>query len=292
MDYKTALIRKQKVKPISITSASQYISSYDKMMDICDCSFKTLYVDIEDYLPILKDKIPLKSLQKYLENIAALNKFLRPEITDKQVDHFMKIKKEFDDEINVSNELSETQKEFIDVKWDDVLKIFNELKYGSLEQLILGMYCLIPPQRSMEYSQMWLRGPDTCPDDATGYINLNAKKPYMVLKRHKTVKEKGEFRIDLSQSKELCKLIYNSMINDERDYLFLNNFVKFNNTQLFNAWLIRHLKSILSNKAITTRSLRIISSNNDKTLVDQIKKAKDLNHSLLTHFKHYMKNIN
>lgn len=257
-------------------------------MHTCDCDFKTLYKNIEDFMPELKDHIHPKSLQKYLENIAALNKFLRPEYKESEIENFMKVKKEYDSEVNsTNNEITDKQQEFIDVTWDDVLKIFNSLEWGTEEHLILGMYCLIPPQRSMEYSQMWLNGPDSCPEDATGYINFSARQPYMILKKHKTMRDRGEFKINLTR--EICQLIIDSMIKDPRDYLFMNGYDKFNNPQSFNAWLIRHLKYIFENNAITTRSLRIISSNNDKTLVDQVKKAEDLNHSLLTHFKHYMK---
>lgn len=291
MDYKTAIICKQQVKPISLNSVSQYISCYDEMMDICDCSFYKLYREIDSFLSLLKIKIPLKSLQKYLNNMAALNKFLKPEITDEEVEHFMKVKKKFDEDIFDPNEVSEKQKEIKDVTWDDILGIFDELKYGSFPHLILAIYCLFPPQSNVEYLQMWLRGPDTCPDDATGYIDLIAKEPYMLLKRHKTVQEKGELRIDLSQSKELCKLIYNSMMNDGRDYLFMNNFVKFEkfeNTIRFNSWLIRHIKPLLTRKANYARCLRIISSNNDKTLVDHIKKVDALYNCVLKHIFYYL----
>lgn len=132
--------------------------------------------------------------------------------------------------------LTETQKKNF-VSWDDVIKTYNELKTEAeplfkLERLTLGQfrklqnfvllscYVLIPPRRSMDYSEFKIKDIDEATDNFMR--TKNKKKPStFVFNKYKNSGRMGSQEIVIPNS--LRNIINKWIAKNPYNYLIVNN---------------------------------------------------------------------
>ena len=146
------------------------------------------------------------------------------------------------------------------VPWPDVLAKERELaarEFGSLDHLLLAMYCLIEPLRQ-DYGKLRILVDRQPPEGAKGnylVINPECTRGRLVLNTYKTAKSYGRYERDLPPN--LLAVIKASLLTKPRAYLFVddsgqpyrikNSFTKFSNRILrrifgksFTVSLMRH----------------------------------------------------
>jgi integrase len=199
-----------------------------------------------------------------------------------------------------SNEPTPKQKESY-VSFDDVLKMRDSLKPGSMERLLLMMYTEIPPVRSDYYhTRIYREIPPTFGTSTENHIVLNKKSPFLVLEKYKTAKTYGLIVIDLPQ--KLVNEIEISLVEYPRNYLFTSPLGNpFDKENTFNKWANRILKRLFNKKNITLSMLRhIYISRRDlkleeKSGLEQQQIAKLMGHSIEQQRKYlwhsWLKNI-
>ena len=126
------------------------------------------------------------------------------------------------------------------IPYEEVCKVRDTIEKGDL-YLLLCMYTMIPPVRS-NYDSVRIYMNDEKPEDKnkTNYMLLNEKKQNckMVLNDYKTSKKNGQIVINIPS--DLCEVIFDSLNENPREYLFetkgkpytATNFNKWANTQL------------------------------------------------------------
>lgn len=149
------------------------------------------------------------------------------------------------------------------VSWKSVLAKHAELtafSYGSIDHLLLSMYCMIEPLRA-DYGNVHLtREPVTQNHKEGNFMSLPPAHPQLVLNEYKTSVRYGQFRRELPT--DLINIVLKSLEKDPREYLFVdesgrpytkkNSYVKFANRILeklfkkkFTIRMLRH--SFISN---------------------------------------------
>lgn len=142
----------------------------------------------------------------------------------------------------ISQELSEKQKDNL-ISQEEVMKVYNDLKaeatpllkkqilnraqFETLQKyILLSMYVLIAPRRSMDYASFKIRNFDETADSTDNYMvnyNKNKKKgnASFVFNTYKNSKRLGRQTID-NIPKPLEKLIDTWKLFNKSDYLLVN----------------------------------------------------------------------
>ncbi len=143
----------------------------------------------------------------------------------------------------ISQELSEKQKENL-ISQDEVMKIYNQVKSQAVpltkmnklnrkqfetiqNYVLLSLYVLIPPRRSMDYAMFKIRNFNEGQDSEDNYmVNYNKNKrkglATFVFNSYKNSKRLGRQVVD-SIPKDLEKIIEMWKQFNKTDYLLINN---------------------------------------------------------------------
>jgi len=213
------------------------------------------------------------------------------QLKEDKYEKYMELKK-VQDEIRLpivnkynSNEPTKKQQESY-VSFEEILKVRDSLKPGTMERLLLYMYSEIPPVRSDYYhTKIYREIPPTFGTSAENHIVINKKNPFLVLEKYKTAKTYGLLVIDLPQ--KLVNEIERSLVEYPRDYLFISPLGNpFDKQNTFNKWANRVLKKLFNKKNFTLSMLRhIYISRRDlkleeKSGLEQEQIAKLMGHSI------------
>jgi integrase len=205
-----------------------------------------------------------------------------------------KIKKPIDNKYK-SNEPTDRQKTAY-ITFEEVVKIRDALKDGSLEKLLVSMYTEIPPVRS-DYlaTAIYTRKPkETAVEE--NYIINRKKKPILVLQKYKTSSKYKTITIPIPLS--LKKQIDLSLQENPRKYLFVSTrnkkpYSEFKNPEKsFNAWANYVLKQVFKNDNFHLTMLRhlyILRKDlklEEKSLLEREKLANIMGHSVLQQEKY------
>jgi hypothetical protein len=191
---------------------------------------------------------------------------------------------------------SERQRSAI-ISWDDILRVRDNLTYGSDEHLLLSMYTIVPPRRQLDYYQIRVYSdPAEKPDRAQTHVHLaGAKGPYILVTRFKTDKFYRPFYNKLPD--ELVKIIKQNLDNNPREYLFVgaknrpfttaNGFTKYSNNIL---------KRLFNNKYMTVNILRhasatYINQKPDVTFGERERHAYQMGHSINKQLSYEIKQV-
>jgi len=123
------------------------------------------------------------------------------------------------------------------ITWDEVLKVYESLRTEAeplfkLEKLnkkqfnklqdfvLLSMYVLIPPRRSLDYAQFKTRNPDLEKDN---YMVMKGRKKEatLIFNAYKNSKRLGKQEVKISN--QLRNIINKWMLKNPNDYLIVNN---------------------------------------------------------------------
>jgi len=133
-----------------------------------------------------------------------------------------------------------------DIKWEDILKVRDELPLGSTK-LLLSFYTMIPPERGGDFHSCFLMPegaekeyPDAC---AGNYIIIKHDAPWeLYLNEYKTKKRLGTIKIDLPEELILMVSEYHVMIQEPSSgYLFENEKGEPFTRGTFSTWAVRRL---------------------------------------------------
>lgn len=132
--------------------------------------------------------------------------------------------------------LTKTQEENF-ITWDEVMKIYENLRTEAeplfkLEKLnkkqfnklqdfvLLSMYVLIPPRRSLDYAQFKIRNPDVEKDN---YMIMKGRKKEatLIFNAYKNSKRLGKQEVKISNA--LRNIINKWMLKNPNEYLIVNN---------------------------------------------------------------------
>lgn len=123
------------------------------------------------------------------------------------------------------------------ITWEEVMKVYDNLRteaeplfkieYPNKKQfnklqdfVLLSMYVLIPPRRSMDYTQFKIRNPDLEKDN---YMVTKGKKKEatLIFNAYKNSKRLGRQEIKISN--QLRNIINKWITKNKHDYLIVNN---------------------------------------------------------------------
>ena len=172
------------------------------------------------------------------------------------IDEFRIIKDPIDKKYK-SNAPSDRQRNAY-VSYNELIKIRDKLKEGTLSRLLLFMYTAIPPVRSDYYkTRIYKKKPSNSISDETNYIVM-VKNPYLVLNKYKTAKTYKSIVIDIPD--DLKREIEISLDKYPREYLFVStrNLLPFDKENTFNKWANRTLKTIIKKDGFNLTMLRHI----------------------------------
>jgi hypothetical protein len=145
------------------------------------------------------------------------------------------------DDKEINQELTEKQKKNL-ISQEDVMKIYNQLKAEATPLLklqhlsknqfnllqsyvLLSLYVLIAPRRSLDYTMFKIRNFDTSPQSSDNYMfnfNRSKKKPSsFVFNSYKNANRMGRQIIEIPKSLE--KIINEWSKYNKSDYLLVNN---------------------------------------------------------------------
>ena len=228
-----------------------YMASIRKIQQICDCDAESIEGLIKNRKKIIDSlgevQTPMVRKSKISVIIAILD--------DKHNEHseelaealkdYRKVMTEDANKVNkreISQELSEKQKDNL-ISQEEVLKVYNDLKaeatpllkkqilnraqFETLQKyVLLSMYVLIAPRRSMDYASFKIRNFDETADSTDNYMvnyNKNKKKgnASFVFNTYKNSKRLGRQTID-NIPKPLEKLIDTWKLFNKSDYLLVN----------------------------------------------------------------------
>jgi len=228
-----------------------YMASIRKIQQICDCDAESIEGLIKNRKKIIDSlgevQTPMVRKSKISVIIAILD--------DKHNEHseelaealkdYRKVMTEDANKVNkreISQELTEKQKDNL-ISQEEVLKVYNDLKaeatpllkkqilnraqFETLQKyILLSMYVLIAPRRSMDYASFKIRNFDETADSTDNYMvnyNKNKKKgnASFVFNTYKNSKRLGRQTID-NIPKPLEKLIDTWKLFNKSDYLLVN----------------------------------------------------------------------
>lgn len=188
------------------------------------------------------------------------------------------------DKRELTQELSDKQKEHL-ISQEEVMKVYNQLKAEAIpltkkstltrkqfetlqNYVLLSMYVLIPPRRSMDYTVFKIRNFNEASDSEDNYMvnyNKNKKKGLVsfVFNTYKNSKRLGRQVIN-DIPKTLERLIEMWKTYNKSDYLLINNQGKPVSQSRIASWL----NDIFGGRQISTSMLRHIFLTNKYKDVD------------------------
>jgi len=136
----------------------------------------------------------------------------------------------------VKQKLTKSQEENF-ITWEEVMKIYENLRteaeplfklsklnkkqFSKLQEFVLlSMYVLIPPRRSLDYSQFKIRNPDLEKDN---YMITKGKKKEatLIFNAYKNSKRLGKQEVRISN--QLRNIIQKWMLKNPNEYLIVNS---------------------------------------------------------------------
>ena len=235
-------------KNISQSSVRTYLSAIKSVAKAINKTIETpediiaYHENIIDFLNTQKLNVRKTKLSAFIVSIdkgKKDGKSLNTEQVDKVLVKFRDIitkdGKDYEEQ-ELKQTLTETQKKNF-IEWDDVMKIYEELKTEAeplfkLERLNLGQfrklqnyvlvscYVLIPPRRSMDYVEMKIRNINEASDNFMR--TKNKKKPStFVFNKYKNSGRLGSQEVVIPNT--LRNIIMKWMEKNPYDYLIVNN---------------------------------------------------------------------
>lgn len=245
------------------------------------------YVDF-----IVSDAIPLNTQDAILATMLSVMthsslKEKHPDMYDAWSFEFKKVNQEKQD--NARSNIPSTKQSKCIVKWNDVLKIRDNLELGSDEHLLLSMYTYIPPRRQLDYARLRVYfDPDYEPVKDHNHFHVYSNKhksAYIFINEYKTSKSYMD-HFDTEIPNELVKAVIVSFQKRPRREMFVTSkgcpFTDANHFQIYSNKL---LKEIFGNMYISVTSLRHSFATFLKTLTnlsvnEHDKYARKMGHSL------------
>lgn len=281
------IITKLKEKKLSDNSIKLYMTILKNLNDKREIrNFKFLEKP-KKILEKIKD-YKLTTQRNILIAIVSVLKNLGNDLYKSYYDLMIEYNKKIEDG-NKNNEKTETQKNNW-MEFKDVENKFNELKsklkgssnisedmYNNyLNAVVLGLYVLIPPRRSKDYTLMKVSKDSKGLDDKYNWLDL--KKKQFIFNNYKTEKTYGQQIVDVPT--ELFELIkkYLKYKKDGEGFLL----VKFNGERLKQDNSITRLLNKIFGKRISSSMLRHIylSSKYGKVLEEQKADAEKMGQSI------------
>lgn len=276
MDYKSVFENTQ----LSAASKKSYINKMKKVLSLYNNEIPSFDIINDD------DSISINNKYAYMNVILAYKKhkgISRDE--DEQ-----QIYKDIQDELKIySNKPSNKQIEN-KIDYNELVSTVDLLisQKKNDEALLLGMYVLIEPLRSNYGDVRILYGKedsDIYREEKEDHLFNNKIYLYNL-----KIKKGEEFIINIPN--KLLNIIKQSLNENKRNYLFINNKNKPFTNESFSIYANRLLKKIF-NKNITLTDLRHIRINdldmNELSTKDKIEIADKMNHSLLMQDKYRIK---
>jgi integrase len=268
----------------------QLNTKFDSPKDICK-SYKQILEHLKDVNPKLR-KTRLSALVVFCDKE---NK----EVADKFRDLMMSDGSKADDEMK-EQKMNDKQKQAM-VPYEDVMNMYNKLekevapliKMDKLDKnqfvrtqmyVLLSCLLLIPPRRSLDYTEFKIKNIDKEKDN---YMTVIKRKPYFVFNIYKTAKKYKTQQVEIPT--KLKTIIDKWSKLNPSDYLLVNTRMtdKINPTQLTN------LLYGFFNKPISTSILRHIYLSHIYKDVPALKemeeRAEDMGNSVSETFKTYVK---
>lgn len=272
--------------------AKQLNTKFDSPKDICK-SHKQILEHLKDVNPKLR-KTRLSALVVFCDKE---NK----EVADKFRDMMLDDGKKADDEMK-EQKMNEKQKQAF-IPYDEVMAMYHKLekevaplmKMEKLDKnqfvrvqmyVLLSCLLLIPPRRSLDYTEFKIKNIDK---DKDNYMTVIKRKPYFVFNVYKTAKKYKQQQVEIPNKLKLIIDKWNKL--NPLDYLLVNTRMtdKINPTQLTN------LLYGFFNKPISTSILRHIYLSHIYKDVPALKemeeRAEDMGNSVSETFKTYVKKI-
>lgn len=260
--------------------------------NICK-NYKKIIDHLKDVQPKLR-KTRLSALvvycdknEKFKDEVDAIRSLMLKD--DKEAEADMKEQK-----------LSDKQKEAM-IPYDEVMSMYNRLekevapllKMNNLDKnqfnkvqlyVLLSCLLLIPPRRSLDYTEFKIRNVDKEKDN---YMDVIKRKPYFVFNQYKTAKKYKTQQVEVP--KKLKTIIDRWTSLNPHEYLLMNTRQtgKITPTQLTN------MLYQFFGKNISTSMLRHIYLSNVykdvPALLDMEKRASDMGNSIKETFETYVK---
>lgn len=262
---------------------STYMASIRKIQQICKCNAYTIDGLIKNRKEIMESLGEVQSPMVRKSKISAIIAVL----DDKHNEHsnelvealkdYRKVMTEDAGKVNkqnISQELSDKQKEHL-ISQEEVTTIYNQLKAEATPLLkksvltrkqletvqnyvLLSMYVLIPPRRSMDYTEFKIRNFNEAQDSNDNYMvnyNKNKKKGLatFVFNSYKNSKRLGRQVIE-NIPKPLEKLIETWKLFNKSDYLLINQV----GNKITQSRIASLLNEIFGGRNISTSMLRHI----------------------------------
>lgn len=233
-------------------TVNTYMASIRKIQQICDCDAESIDGLIKNRKKIIDSlgevQTPMVRKSKISVIIAILDDKHNEhsEELDNALKDYRKTMTEDANKVNkreISQELSEKQKDSL-ISQEEVTKVYNDLKaeatplfkkqvlnrsqFETLQKyVLLSMYVLIPPRRSMDYASFKLRNFDETADSSDNYManySKNKKKgnASFIFNSYKNSKRLGRQMVN-DIPKPLEKLIDTWKLFNKSDYLLVNN---------------------------------------------------------------------
>ena len=260
-----------------------YMASIRKIQQICDCDASSIEGLIKNRQKIIDS---LGEVQTPMVRKSKLSVIITI-LDDKHAEHskelaealkdYRKVMTEDANKVNkreVSQELSEKQKDNL-ISQEEVMKVYNDLKaeatpllkretlnraqFDTLQKFVLlSLYVLIAPRRSLDYASFKIRNFNQNEDSADNYMvnyNKNKKKGLasFVFNTFKNSKRLGR-QIVADIPKPLEKLIDAWKLFNKSDYLLVNN----QGNPVSQARIAVYLNDIFGGRNISTSMLRHI----------------------------------
>lgn len=158
-----------------------------------------------------------------------------------------------------SNKANKRQRENA-VDWEDVIRIRDELPYGSMDHVLLSMYTMIPPRRQLDYARMRVyMNPEEEPDLDHNMFHLNSKRvggPFMFLNEFKNAKFFNTY-FNKYIGQDLVNVVKKSMEMNPRNYLFgRKDGFPYENTDSYQSFSNGRLKKIFDKPGMSVNVLR------------------------------------
>jgi hypothetical protein len=264
-------------------TVNTYMASIRKIQQICDCDAESIEGLIKNRKKIIDSlgevQTPMVRKSKISVIIAILDDKHNEhsEELDNALKDYRKTMTEDANKVNkreISQELSEKQKDSL-ISQEEVTKVYNDLKaeatpllkkqvlnrsqFETLQKyVLLSMYVLIPPRRSMDYASFKLRNFNETADSSDNYManySKNKKKgtASFIFNTYKNSKRLGRQTVN-DIPKPLEKLIDIWKLFNKSDYLLVNN----QGNPVTQSRIAVILNDIFGGKNISTSMLRHI----------------------------------